>query len=97
MTDNNSPIGTTWKEYKETRMSPEERTELDLKVRIICEIVEARNNKGISQKKLEEESGVKQPIIARLERGKTDPQLTTILKILRPLGKTLKIVPLGQE
>jgi predicted transcriptional regulator len=43
---------------------------------------------------LEELSGVRQPVIARLENGETDPHLTTILKILRPLGKTLAVVPL---
>ena len=46
---------------------------------------------GISQKKLEELSGVKQPVIARMEKRKTSPQLDTILKILAPLGKTLYI------
>jgi predicted transcriptional regulator len=49
---------------------------------------------GFTQKRLEQASGVKQPIIARMERGTTDPQLTTILKILKPLGMTLAIVPL---
>ncbi|MCI9359196.1 MAG: helix-turn-helix domain-containing protein [Lachnospiraceae bacterium] len=38
-------------------------------------------------------SGVKQPIIARMEKGTTSPQIDTILKILLPLGKTLAIVP----
>ncbi len=53
-----------------------------------------RQEKGISQKKLEELSVVKQPIIARMEKGSTSPQLTTILKVLAPLGKTLAVVPL---
>lgn len=39
----------------------------------------------------------KQPIIARMEKGSTKPQLDTVLKILAPLGKTLAIVPLGKE
>ncbi|MBR0088844.1 MAG: helix-turn-helix domain-containing protein [Clostridia bacterium] len=43
---------------------------------------------------LEELSGVKQPIIARMEAGKTNPQLDTIPKVLAPLGKTLAVVPL---
>ncbi|MGD1822907.1 MAG: helix-turn-helix domain-containing protein, partial [Pleomorphochaeta sp.] len=61
---------------------------------IISEIIKARNDKKISQKKLEELSGVKQPIIARLETGKTNPRLDTLIKILAPLGKTIKIVPI---
>ena len=66
----------------------------DLRVALIGELIKARQEKGISQKKLEELSGVKQPVIARMERGATSPQLDTILKVLAPLGKTLAIVPL---
>lgn len=93
---NNSPIGTSWKQYKETRMTAEERDELKLKADIVSEILESRKKQGLTQKQLEEKSGVKQPIIARLENGVTDPQLTTLLKVLRPLGKTLKIVPIEE-
>jgi predicted transcriptional regulator len=50
----------------------------------------------LTQKELESASGVKQPVIARLERGNTDPQLSTLIKVLAPLGKTLAIVPLKQ-
>ena len=72
----------------------EENVASDLRVAIIGELIKARQEKRISQKKLEELSGVKQPIIARMERGITSPQLETILKVLTPLGKTLAIVPL---
>lgn len=37
-------------------------------------------------------SGVIQPLIARIERGKTEPRVSTIIKLLEPLGKTLKVV-----
>ena len=42
-------------------------------------------------------SGVKQPVIARMESGATSPQLETILKVLAPLGKTLAVVPLKSK
>ncbi len=67
------------------------------RVALIGKIIKARQEKGISQKKLEELSGVKQPIIARMEKGSTNPQIDTILKLLAPLGKTLAIVPLEDE
>ena len=54
----------------------------------------ARDELGISQKKLEELSGVKQPIIARMEKGYSNPQIETVLKLLAPMGKTLAIVPI---
>jgi predicted transcriptional regulator len=34
---------------------------------------------------------VRQPVIARMEKGGTSPQLDTVLKILWALGKTLYI------
>lgn len=89
-----SPIGDDGDDLRSSLLPPEEIAETDLKVALIGEIINARQEKGLTQKQLEEASGVKQPIIARMERGSTDPQLTTILKILRPLGKTLAIVPL---
>ncbi len=61
---------------------------------LVEEIINSRQEHGLTQKQLEEMSGVKQPIIARLEKGTTDPQLSTLLKVLAPLGKTLAIVPL---
>lgn len=75
----------------------EEIAASDLRVAIIGEVIKARNENRISQKKLEELRGVKQPIIARMEKGSTSPQLDTILKILMPLGKTLAVVPLDKK
>ena len=89
-----SAIGGDVLEFMDTLFTPEEIAESDLRVAIIGEIIKARQEKGISQKKLEELSGVKQPIIARMEKGNTSPQIDTILKVLLPLGKTLAVVPL---
>lgn len=81
----------TWEEVRNEIFTPEEIRESDLRVAIIGEMVKARQEKGISQKKLEELSGVKQPITARMETGKTSPRLDTVLKVLGALGKTLYI------
>ena len=81
-------------EFMNSLMSSDEILESDLRVQLIDELVRARNEQGISQKKLEELSGVKQPIIARMETGKTSPQVSTLIKILKPLGKTLAVVPI---
>ena len=93
----NSSIGHSWDEVELELFTPEEIAASDLRVALIGEIIKARQEKGISQKKLEELSGVKQPIIARMEKGSTSPQLDTILKVLAPLGKTLAVVPLQNE
>ena len=91
---NNSAIGGTWDELEQELFTPEEIAASDLRVSLIGEIIKARQEKGLSQKKLEELSGVKQPIIARMERGSTSPRLSTVLKVLAPLGKTLAVVPI---
>lgn len=94
---NNSAIGRSWDEVERELFTPEEIVESDLRVALIGELIKARQEKGISQKKLEEMSGVKQPIIARMEKGKTNPQIDTVLKVLTPLGLTLKVVPLHSK
>lgn len=58
---------------------------------LIDEIKSARIQMGISQKQLEILSGVKQPVIARLENGNTIPNLNTVVKLLSALGKTIYI------
>ncbi len=90
----NSAIGQSWDEVEQELFTPEEIAESNLRVAIIGELIKARQEQGISQKKLEEISGVKQPVIARMEKGYTSPQLDTILKVLAPLGKTLAVVPI---
>lgn len=74
-------------------LTPAELAEIKLNTQIVGAIIEARNEAGITQQELERVSGVKQPLIARIERGKVDPQITTILRLLEPLGKTLVVVP----
>ena len=58
---------------------------------LLAELVKARQNAGLSQKQLEILSGIAQPCIARTEKGTTDPKLSTLLKMLEPLGLTLSI------
>jgi ribosome-binding protein aMBF1 (putative translation factor) len=93
----NSAIGRDALEFIDSYLTSEEKAESDLRVALIGELIKARQEKGISQKKLEELSGVKQPVIARMEKGTTSPQLDTILKVLAPLGKTLAVVPLENK
>lgn len=91
---NNPAVGRSWDEVEKELFTPEEIAASDLRVAIIGELIKARQENKISQKKLEELSGVKQPVISRMERGSTSPQIDTVLKVLAPLGKTLAIVPL---
>jgi len=91
---NKSALGSRWEDVRAEIFTPDEIAESDLRVDIIGELIAARNELGVTQKKLEELSGVAQPVIARLETGRTSPQLETVLKLLAPLGKTLAVVPI---
>jgi DNA-binding XRE family transcriptional regulator len=92
-----SPHGDDWNALRHELFTPEEIAACDIKVALVGEIIKARRSQGYTQKKLEEVSGVKQPVIARLERGASDPQLSTMIRLLAPLGKTLAVVPLKPQ
>lgn len=89
-----SPAGESWSEYRKKHYTVREIAENDLMVKLVGEVIKTRKEKHISQRELENMTGVKQSVIARMESGKTDPQLSTILKLLASMGKTLTIVPL---
>ena len=91
-TQQESAIGRSWEDFEKDIYTADEIRESDLRVSLISEFIRARDELGISQKKLEELSGVKQPIIARMEKGYSNPQIETVLKLLAPMGKTLAIV-----
>ncbi|GHV39505.1 putative HTH-type transcriptional regulator [Synergistales bacterium] len=97
MSDYISPIGEDWDDVRKELFTPEEIAASNLRVALIGELIKARNERGITQKQLEEMSGVKQPVIARMERGSTMSQIDTVLKVLFSLGKTLAVVPIKQE
>ena len=65
--------------------------EIDEKEKFIKTFVQLRNNRHITQSQLSTKSGVPQPVIARLEKGTTDPKLTTILKLLDSMEAKLII------
>jgi len=95
----NKKIIDTFSDYinDETRVSPAERERINFEVALIGKMIEAREEKGFSQRKLAEISGVKQPAIARLENLKATPQIDTLFKVLYPLGYTIEIVPIREK
>jgi predicted transcriptional regulator len=89
----------TWNDIEKNMqaLSDDELAEINLRVEIVGMIIEARNRGNMSQRELEKQSGVPQAVIARFETGSTDPRLTTLLRILKPLGYKLAIVPIDQK
>ena len=84
----------TWKDVRPELYTTDEIRESDLRVAIISEIIKARQEKNITRRELERLSGVKRPVISRMEAGENSLRLDTVLKVLAPLGKTLEVVPI---
>ena len=95
----NEKVIDTFSDYinDETRVSPAERERINFEIALIGKMIEAREEKGLSQRELAELSGIKQPAIARLESMKATPQIDTLFKVLHPLGYTMEIVPLSRN
>lgn len=91
------PLGPSWKDVRHELFTNEEIAESNFRVALIGEIVNARKTRGISQKELADLAKMKVSTIARIESGSITPSITTILKILTPLGKTLEIIDVNSS
>src|SRR5574344_1017752 len=93
--DINGEKFTTFSDYlnDETKVSVAEKAQIEFETVLIGKLIEAREERGLSQRDLAELSGIKQPAIARLESMRSTPQIDTLFKVLSPLGYTLSIVP----
>lgn len=86
--------GMSLSEFQEKNYTLEENHESKSRAQYICMLAQLRNEHKITQKQLEELSGIKQPMIARIENGDTIPRIDTLIRLLEPMGLTLKIVPI---
>ena len=85
----------SWKDVKkELEISSEQAAEIQLEQEIIEATIEARKKCNLTQRELSKKSGIKQPVIARIEKYANSPQTNTLIKLLYPMGYTIKVVPL---
>ena len=82
---------------KKLNISKEQEEEIKLEMELIKTTIKIRENSNMSQNELSKKSGIMQPAIARLEKGRHSPSVNTLLKILIPMGYTLKIVPIRKK
>lgn len=59
--------------------------------RVTRNLIEARIKHKLTQRQLAERIGIKQPSLARIERGTYLPSIATLQKIATGLGKKLEI------
>lgn len=88
---------TEWKDFeKELNITPEQEIEIRLETDIIKATIEARKKNKLTQRDLSKKTGITQPVIARIEKCVNSPQTNTLIKLLYPMGYTLKVVPLDE-
>ena len=88
----------TWEEVRKSlNITPEEEEEIKLEKEIMKATIEARKKAELSQRDLSKKTGIKQPAIARIEKGIGSPRVSTLMKLLYPIGYTLRVVPLNNN
>lgn len=88
----------TWNEYKNHAQnmdldSNKDIREMEQQAAIVSTIIKQRKDLGISQRELASLCNIPQSSVARIESFQTTPNLSTLLKLLRPLGLELNITP----
>ncbi len=89
-----------WKDVKkeiEKDFTKEDLEEIESEKEIIRETIKARKSANLTQQELSELSGIVQPSIAKIENFVRTPQYTTLMRLLRPMGYTIKVVPLDEN
>lgn len=85
----------TWQEVrKKLNITPEQEAQIQLEKDIIEATIKAREKNNLTQRELSKKTGIKQPVIARIETSTNSPRASTLIKLLYPMGYTLKVVPL---
>ncbi len=90
----------TWNDYKEyvSTLSPELKADVEEVTELaafVTLIIQRRNELGLSQRDLSSLSGLPQSTIARFETMQTTPNIETIMKLLKPLGLQLSLLPVS--
>lgn len=88
----------TWNDIeKSLNFTPEEESAIQLEVDLIQATINAREKSNLSQRDLSKICGLKQPVIARIESRACSPKVETLLKMLLPMGYTLKVMPIDRH
>ena len=89
---------TTWDKLRiELEITKEDEQLIRIEKELIETMVRIREEKDLTQSELAKICGVKQPVIARLEKAVHSPQLDSLLRVLVPMGYSLQIVPIVKK
>lgn len=75
----------------------QDKETIDLEYNLICDFIKLRHKLGLTQQQMADEAGVVRELIAILETRKKTPQITTLIRLLRPFGYTIGIKKIDSE
>ena len=75
----------------------QDKETMDLEYQLICDFIKLRHELGLTQQQMADEVGVVRELIAILETRKKTPQITTLIRLLRPFGYTISITKIKGE
>ena len=75
----------------------QDKETMDLEYQLICDYIKLRHELGLTQQQMADEVGVVRELIAILETRKKTPQITTLIRLLRPFGYTISITKIKGE
>ena len=95
-----SPIGKTHRQYvaEQREQDPEFAAAYDearIEADLALALTDMRELRNMSQRDLADATGIKQPMINRLERAAQSPTVPTLFRLVRALGATVRIDPSG--
>ncbi len=74
----------------------QDKETIDLEYNLICDFIKLRHELGLTQQQMADEAGVVRELISILETRKKTPQITTLIKLLKPFGYTIGIKKINE-
>ena len=69
----------------------------EIEYEFVQDFIKLRKDNHLTQEAMANQSGVIRLTITRIENLITSPQVNTLIKILEPIGYTVKIVPIDKK
>ena len=75
----------------------QDKETMELEYELICDFIKLRHELGLTQQQMADEAGVIREVISILETRRKTPQITTLIKLLKPFGYTIGIKKINKE
>ena len=74
-----------------------EKKLIDIEYNFISNFIKIRRDADLTQQQMADKANVIRTTVARIENLMTSPQLNTLIKLLEPIGYTIKIEPIDKN